>query len=319
MRNKMIGISMIVLAAAAPVVAQELKPKSWVASETAREYRERARFPESSRALKAGEKDPVKEKRTATRQSQRGPEGKGAALSVWAGAVSFEKGRPIDLFSTIEGGVALEVSADVVGEAGDLVAHVTYVDDGKGADRKAGDGIWSARLRMPAGLEPELAASYMVKVRSRLLDGDVRETVGGFLYSNPAAHLTGRYRDEVRDGNLVIQAEVDVARSGRFHLAGTLHTLKGEPLGTAQSGIELEPGKHWIELSFYGLMFHDRKVAGPYRLGTLAFSTTGGMPNALNDLVENAYVTRAWSLRQMKSTPFNNPQLLETASRLERQ
>lgn len=319
MRNKMMGISMIVLATAVPAIAQQLQPKSWVAAETARDYRERARFPESSRALKAGEKDPVKEKRTATRQSQHGPEGKGAALSVWAGAVSFEKGRPVDLFATIEDGVALEVSADVVSEAGDLVAHVTYADDGRGADRKAGDGVWSARLRMPAGTEPELAASYMVKVRSRLLDGDVRETVGGFLYSNPAAHLTGRYRDTVRNGNLVVLAEVDVERPGRFHLAGTLHTLKGEPIGTAQAAAELEPGRHWIELSFYGLMFHDRKVAGPYRLGTLAFSTTGAMPNALNDLVENAYVTRAWRLRQMRSTPFNNPQLLEAAARLERQ
>ena len=83
----------------------------------------------------------------------------------------------------------------------------------------------------------------------------------------------------------MILAEVDVARPGRFHLAGTLHTLKGEPVGTAQSASELEPGRHWIELSFYGLMFHDRKVAGPFRLGTLAFSTTGGMPNALNDLI----------------------------------
>ena len=81
-------------------------------------------------------------------------------------------------------------------------AILAWTAHGKGADRKAGDGIWSARVRMPAGLEPELAASYMVKVTSRLLDGDLRESVGGFLYSNPGAHLTGRYRDEVRDGNL---------------------------------------------------------------------------------------------------------------------
>lgn len=172
---------------------------------------------------------------------------------------------------------------------------------------------------MPEGLQPELAASYMVKVRSRLLDGDVRESVGGFLYSNPAAHLTGRYRDELRDGSLVIAAEVDVARAGRFHLAGTLYSLAGEPVGTAQSAAGLEPGRQWIELSFYGLMFHDREVAGPYRLGTVALATTGGMPNALNDLVENAHVTRAWKLEQMTEKPFGNQRLLEAASRLEKQ
>jgi hypothetical protein len=306
------GILMIALAL--PALAQD---KDWFVRETAKDYRIRARFPESSRALAPGEKDPVKEKRSATRQSSRGPEGDGAALSVWAGAVSYEVGRPITLFATVEGGLATEVSADVVGEAGDLVAHVVYGDQGRGGDRKAGDGIWTARFRMPAGVEPELAASYMVKVRSRLSDGDVRETVGGFLYSNPAAHLTGRYRDGLRDGSLVISAEVDVARAGRFHLAATLYTQKGEPLGTAQAAAELEPGRQWIDLTFYGLMFHDRQAAGPFRLGTVALTTAGAMPNALSDLVENAYVTRAWRLDQMTATPFANLNLLDAAARLE--
>jgi hypothetical protein len=313
--RKTIGIVMIALAAI-PAVAQE---KGWLARETAREYREQARFPESSRALKSGDVDPVKEKRTATEQTQRGPEGRGPALSVRAESVSFEVGRPIRLYATVEDGIALEVSGEIVGAAGELVATFAYVDDGKGIDKKAGDGTWSAHVKMPEGLQPELAASYMVKVRSRLLDGDIRESVGGFLYSNPAAHLTGRYRDELRDGSLMVSAEVDVTRAGRFHLAATLYSMAGEPVGTAQAAAELEPGRRWIELSFYGLMFHDRQVAGPFRLGTVSLATTGGMPNALNDLVENAHVTRAWKLEEMTSRPFGNQRLLEAAARLEKQ
>src|SRR5215213_4373827 len=317
--RKTFGIVMIALAAI-PAVAQQMgQEKGWLARETAREYREQARFPESSHALKPGDADPVREKRTATAQTQRGPEDRGPALSVRAESVSFEVGRPIRLFATVEQGIALEVTGEIVGAAGDLVATFAYADDGKGIDKKAGDGTWSARVKMPAGLEPELAASYMVKVRSRLLDGDVRESVGGFLYSNPAAHLTGRYRDELRDGSLVVSAEVDVTRSGRFHLAATLYSMAGEPVGTAQAATELEPGRRWIELSFYGLMFHDRQAAGPFRLGTVSLATTGGMPNALNDLVENAHVTRAWKLEQMTTQPFGNQRLLEAAARLEKQ
>lgn len=317
--RKTFEIMMMAAMVALPSVAQEIRQeKGWLARETAREYREQARFPESSRALKPGDADPVKEKRTATAQTSRGPEGR-AALSVRAESISFEVGRPIRLYATVEEGIALEVTGEIVGESGDLAASFAYADDGRGIDKKAGDGIWSARVRMPEGLEPELAASYMVKVRSRLLDGDIRESVGGFVYSNPRAHLTGRYRDELRDGSLVIAAELDVNRAGRFHLAGTLYSMNGEAVGTAQAAAELEPGKQWIELSFYGLMFHDRQVAGPFRLGTLALSTTGGMPNALNDLVENAHVTRAWKLEQMTTRPYGNPRLLEAASRLEKQ
>src|SRR5215207_447861 len=318
--RKTFGIVMIVLAAM-PAVAQQMgQEKGWLARETAREYREQARFPESSRALKPGDADPVKEKRTATEQTQRGPEdpnGNSPALSVRAESVSFEVGRPIRLYATVEQGIALEVTGEIVGAAGDLVATFAYADDGKGIDRKAGDGTWSARVKMPEGLQPELAASYMVKVRSRLLDGDIRESMGGFHYSNPAAHLTGRYRDELRDGSLVVSAEVDVTRAGRFHLAATLYSMTGEPVGTAQAAAELEPGRRWIELSFYGLMFHDRQAAGPFRLGTVSLATTGGMPNALNDLVENAHVTRAWQLEQMTTRPFGNQRLLEAAARLE--
>ena len=310
--RKTFGILLMTAAMALPAGAQ-----GWLGRETAREYREQARFPESSRALKPGDADPVKEKRTATAQTSRGPEEIGPALTVRAESVSFEVGRPVRLYATVEEGIALEVTGEIVGAAGELVATFAYADDGRGIDKKAGDGTWSARVKMPDGLEPELAASYMVKVRSRLLDGDIRESVGGFLYSNPAAHLTGRYRDKLRDGSLIVAAEVDVTRAGRFHLSATLYSLAGEPVGTAQAAAELEPGRRWIELSFYGLMFHDRQVAGPYRLGTVSLATTGGMPNALNDLVENAHVTRAWKLEQMTAKPFGNQRLLEAARRME--
>lgn len=292
-----------------------------LALETAREYRERARYPESSRALKVGEADPVREKRTPTKQSRRGPEGQGPELSVWASAVSVEVGKPIDLFAEILSPgnpvLPLEVTAEIAGPAGEIVTQIAYRDDGRGVDQRANDGIWSARLRLPAGVEPEGAAPYMVRATARLLDGDLRQAAGGFLYSNPSARLTGRYRDALRNGNLVISAEVEVREAGRFHLSGTLYSLQGEAIGTAQAGVELEPGKHWIRLPFYGLMFHDRQVAGPYRLGTLALATAGRMPNALNDMVENAHVTRAYRVQQMIAVPFAEPKLMESASRLE--
>lgn len=317
-----LGFSMALCAAlSAGAQQRQIAPSVRLAEETARDYRERARFPESSRALKAGETDPVREKRTPTRQSRRGPEGQGPELAVWASAVSVEVGKPIDLFAEVLTAgrpvLPVEMSAEIAGSAGEIVAHVTYRDDGRTPDRRANDGIWSARLEMPAGLEPESAAAYMVRATARLLDGDLRQAAGGFLYSNPSARLTGRYRDAVRNGNLVVMAEVEVRESGRFHLSGTLYSMKGDPIGTAQAAAELEPGRRWIALPFYGLMFHDRKVAGPYRLGTLALATAGRMPNALNDLVENAHVTRPYRLGLMTAKPYAEPKLIESAERLE--
>ena len=313
-----LGCSLGLLALAVPALAQ-VPDASLFARRTAQEYRQLARYPESSRVLPPGAKDPVREKRTPTKQTTRGPQGT-PILSVWASKLSVEAGRPVDLFAepSLQGKPALplEVTGEIASAKG-IVAQVTYHDDGRAPDVKAGDGIWSARLDMPAGLEPDGAESYMVRVRARMLDGDIREAAGGFLYSNPSAHLTGRYRETTTGGNLVISAQVEVKEAGRFHLAGTLATLGGEPVGTAQAAAHLKPGLHWIDLSFYGLMFHDRKVAGPFRLSSLALATTTGMPNALNDLVENAYVTKPQHLEALTAQPFNEPKLLETARRLE--
>jgi len=41
------------------------------------------------------------------------------------------------------------------------------------------------------------------------------------------------------------------------------------------------------------------------------------MPNALNDLVENAYVTRPYRVQQMREQAFERPDLMESAKRLE--
>lgn len=315
-----LGATLGFCALAAPAVAQTPDPRVF-ARQTAAEYRELARYPESSRVLPPGAKDPIREKRMPTKQTVRGPEGT-PSLSVWAAKVSVEVGKPVDLFAQLSSAgdptLPLEVTGEVANADG-IVAQVVYHDDGKAPDAKAADGIWSARLALSAGLEPESAESYMVRVKARLLDGDLRQAAGGFLYSNPAAHLTGRYRDSIVDGNLVIAAQVDVKEAGRFHLAGTLYTLKGEPVGTAQAAASLQPGRQWINLSFYGLMFHDRNVAGPFRLGSLAFSTTGRMPNALNDLVENAYVTKPFRLAVMTARPYGDVKLLDAAQRLEAQ
>lgn len=318
MKKTTIAIAMTLLAV--PVIPASAQIEAGkLARETAKQYREQARYPESSHVVNPGEADSLREKRLPTRQTRRGSDPNDPTLAVWASKVSYEKGQAIDLFASLEDrGKAVAATSEIAGEiedgAGRILAQVKYADDGQGADVRAGDGVYSARL---ASSVLTATASYMVRVQTRLADGDPLAAAGGFLYSEPFAHLTGRYRDSLRDGNLIISAEVEVTESGRFHLAGTLYSKAGEPIGYAQAAAELEPGRRWIELSYYGLLFHDRQAAGPYRLGTLSLSTTGRMPNALNDLVEDAYVTRPYRLQQMRSEAFERPQLLEAASRLE--
>lgn len=190
------------------------------------------------------------------------------------------------------------------------------MNDGRGADQAAADGIFTGIFRMPAGRVPELAESFLVKIEAVGEQSSAR-IAGGFLYSNPWAHLTGRFRDRVEDGNLIVSAEVEVTRAGRFHLAGTLYTGGNETLGWAQAAVELPVGTHWLDLSYYGRMFHDRGAAGAYHLGTLSLATTSGMPNALNHLAEGVHTTQTYRLEAFTTEAFSDSGLLDAAQRLE--
>lgn len=308
------GVAFLPLSAA---VAQQPEA-GWLARETARDYRKAARYPEWSRALAAGAEDPLRAKRVPDKITVRGPEGEGPALTVWSKQVSYEVGSPVYFFATAEGGAPLAVTGEVVSAAGEPVGALAFFDDGAAPDKRAGDGLYTARFEVPASHRPRLAASFLAQIQATLDDGSSRFATSGFLLSRPHAKLTGRYRHRLRGGNLVVSARVNVTEAGRFHLAGTLHTLAGEPVGTAQAAVELAPGRHWVDLEFYGLMFHDRGVAGPLRLGSVALTTTGAMPNGLSDLVEDAHVIPLPPAKSLTRRPFAQPELLEMAKRLER-
>lgn len=315
-RSLVVALLGVLVLPVASAVAQSAEP-GWISLETARDYRKAARYPDWSRALEAGAEDPVRAKRTSSKITVRGAEGEGPALSVWSKQVSYEHPAPVLFFASLEGKAPAVVTGEVVNPAGLVVGTLKFFDDGVAPDKLAGDGLLTARFVFAKSYRPEMADNFLVRIQATLGNGEPRFATAGFLYSRPHAKLTGRYRERLDDGNLVISAQVKVTEAGRFHLAGTLETLADEAIGTAQAAAELEPGRHWVDLSFYGLMFHDRAVAGPFRLGSAALSTTGGMPNAMNDLVEDAYVTRSLPTKSFTARPFGHRGLLESAKRLE--
>lgn len=313
----LVAVALVLPAVASAQIPIENAEAGSLAAHAAQEYRKQARYPAHSKVLPAGVEDPIRAKRTPTEVNARVPQGEVGELAVWSAKISYEVGQPIELFARPGGSKALAITGEVVNGMGDQVATLSFFDDGVGPDKVAEDGVFSARMFMTKDRRPALADEYMVRVQASFENGEVRHAVSGYLYSRPHARLTGNYRDRVVDGNLVIQAQVRVLEKARFHLAGTVHSVDGEPIGTSQNAVVLDQGLHWIDLSFYGLMFHERKAQGPYVLGSLALSTTGGMPNAWSDLAENVHTTRAVPLKSMTARPAGDADLLRAAEVLE--
>jgi hypothetical protein len=287
---------------------------------TADDYRQRARYPRWSQPLDAGE-DPLLRDRQVSPVTSAGPNGEEPTLTVFPEQVSFEAPDAVLLYAFLSVGgqrtAADSIHATVENAEGQTIGEVVYRDDGSDGDVIAGDGLYTARLTVENGL-PEETASYLVKVRATTFDQQERLAAGGFLYSRPDAQLTGTYRDSPEGGDLAIDAEVDVRSSGRFHLEATLYSADGQvPIAWAQQATELASGRHWLRLRFHGLVMHERQLDGPYLLRYAALTTATQMPNAKNRLVEDAYVTGGYRAADFSNQPFNDPDLLDTAERME--
>lgn len=287
------------------------------------EYRRLSQYPPWSRPFNEEGEDPILRDRTVSPILGAGPNGEDPTLVVFPERTSFETPNPVLLYAylSVDGTrvAAGSITGTIMSEDLQPLAELTYADDGSGGDPIAGDYLYTARFEPGPSFAPELSESFLVRVVAETSDGEQRMAATSFLYSNPHARLTGNYRDSIVDGNLVIDAEVEVLRAGRFHLEATLYSQDGRHgIGEAHTAGELGTGRQWMRLTFFGRVISQSQLDGPYLLRFVALSTTTTMPNAKNDLVENAHVTAPFRYAQFSNAPFNDPDLLDAADRLER-
>jgi hypothetical protein len=294
-----------------------------LAAEAAKDYRTRARYPRSSTPLAVDEPDPILREREVTPISARGPRGEEPTLVVYPARPAFAEPEPVVLHAYLARGnrrvPALQITGQVLTEDGQVVGQLLYTDEGAGIDALARDRLSTAVFDLPPDAAPRLAASYLVKVSAITTEQEERIAAMSFQYARPHAHLTGRYRDALVDGSLLIGAEIEVAVEGRFHIEGTLYDSAGkQAVAWAQVAAQLSPGRHWLDLPYYGLILRESGIESPYLLRYLALSTTTEMPNAKSPMVTNAHLTQRYAAAQLTNEPFNQPDLMEAADRLER-
>jgi hypothetical protein len=292
------------------------------ASSAAEEYRRRARYPRASQPLTDDAPDPIARDREVTPVTSRGPGGAAPVLSVFPASTGFESPEPAVLYAELTVGHrrvrAREIRGTVVTEDLTPVGTVEYVDDGTNGDAVAGDRVYTAVFQPGAETADVLSRSYLVQVKATTRGRDERLAASSFLYSMPRAFLTGSFADSNPDGSLAVDAEVDVLAPGRFHIEATLYDAAGQhKVAWAQAAAELEPGRQWMRLPFFGLALRERGIDGPYLVRYVALSTTTAMPNAKNRVVENAYVTAAYHATSFSEREFGDPGLLDAAKRVE--
>ena len=338
MRNtiKMLACGLTAATVTLPGLAQGEPTITPLALQAAEDYRIHARYPEWSQAIELGGFDPVLSDRTPSRQSRLGPDGAGPRLSVWVSDMTALPGQTVTLYAQLDHAKrgapglldqgeppikVLKVVAEIIGEHSGVLDEIVMQEPGTDVDLEPapGDGgqIFVARYTLPSDKAPALgfAESLMVSTEAVLEGGELRRAAGGFVYSNPAARLTGKVTDRVVDGSLVMALEMEVLAPGRIHMAGTLADQLGAPFSVAQAAAYFEPGLRTLELSFYGLAFHDRAISGPVTLQSLALTSANGMPNAMAPVAGNLHVSQPVIPARLTALPFNDAEKLQAAER----
>jgi hypothetical protein len=259
--------------------------------------------------------DPIANAQFVEPAESSGPENADPVLTVYAERNAFDAPEPIVLhaYLTQEGQYlpARAIVGTVRDGAGDLVTELTFAPD-------TASPTYSASFT-PAKFErPNLG--YTISVHATTAAGEEREAETVVIYNQPYAQLTGRFRDRIENGNLVIDAELVVDRSAVFRLEGSLYTEDGtRPLAWASASRELSVGTDWIPLTFYGLILRERTVSGPYLLRFASLSTETPDADATMRPIENAHVTPLLDARKFTREVFNDPELLAEATNLREQ
>ncbi len=93
-----------------------------------------------------------------------------------------------------------------------------------------------------------------------------------FIYmpqDRAVGRFTGQFREEVRDGSLVLHAGVEIFHSGWFNIDCNLWDSNDEPVGWTRFKGELEGGMQEVELLFFGKVIVDSGTTAPWKVGQL--------------------------------------------------
>lgn len=91
------------------------------------------------------------------------------------------------------------------------------------------------------------------------------------FFSTPQApaKFTGKFQERLEKGSLIIQAELQVRLAGSYRIEANLLADNGDPVAHARTDVRLGGGTQWVELLFFGKIFRDRRIPGPYKLAGL--------------------------------------------------
>ena len=180
-------------------------------------------------------------------------------------------------------------------------------DQGQFGDAQAGDRIYSGSLDPTKikGLDGEVTLTAVFTAPGE--SGEYAVPLDWNVIAKPHATITGPKGDALSEGgSLDVYVGVNVTEPGQYHFQAVIADQKGTNLGWAEGRPTLDRGAQTVTLNYYGLLFQERKVDGPYTVNLVSgthiygarMDQTSGLPEW-----SGTYATKPY-----KATQFTNEQ-----------
>lgn len=291
----------------------------------------RAGYPPDSRAIEK-DADPTRGKFTVFRENARDSRHKDSPILVhYFAKSSFQSGEPIVLFAYLASsdGKKLEISESRValmkGESAEERAAALTLplrDDGSEGDEEAGDRIYAAKISIPAEMRAPGPQNYTLAIMVRRGEYQIQTTAGANVGDLNIRH-TGTFRDRLdtddKGTHLVVEADFQVSKAGFYYVQASMYDAQGNPIGMAQQRKQLQPGQHTIPLRFYGKMFCDSQVDGPYSIRYFGYMNVSEMPGPRSDPFEDVHRTEAYRHSRFSCNSFDDEDLLRKSRTMEQE
>jgi uncharacterized protein DUF4784 len=233
----------------------------------------------------------------------------GEAITSWIEV--WKQGNPQErLPVTVENASVMATSGPHSGRTLELRYH----DDGQDGDAVAGDLRYTNRF-VPSSV-PELKQSLQVHLMATVscCDGVRRAFMRDFTYAPRQPLQIVGVGDGIRDGSLAISLAVDVVEAGVYAFEANLVSGDGMlPIGYSHMNYTLAPGRQSVDLMFFGRMFAQVGVDGPYQVrdirGQLLF--LDGSEQNLWFTYPTPYLTRAYRRSDFSAAEWDGPEKRE--------
>ena len=258
------------------------------------------RYPPENVRFESSHQDPVSQRYAVDERSTANSD-QTFGLTIWSNQKFYLQEDDVQIFAVVQNKdgqrIQTQIDAQLIFNNQTIAAlQLEYINT---------DGLYTTNIRL-SDITNTTPTPGIYKVLVHTPKENITDAIT-FTISQPDIQLTGEFKERINDeGHLEFQMEVQVERENNFYFQASLYSTTNTPVGTTQASHRLAKGKHWIPLTYAGLLIRDSGESGPYQLKQVSLAKVT-MPMQRAPAIYPEFETAAYGLDEFSDAQFERP------------